>query len=766
MERISYQISSRAAILLGRESVSKVDGAIIELIKNTYDADASIGMISFDIENDTIWILDNGIGMTIDVIKNAWMMIGTNNKLINYKSSKNRIKSGEKGIGRFALDRLGNKCVMHTKHEDSDKTICWTTNWDNFEDPTKTINEVEATIEYHSNDIIDFLPDNFSNKLSQFNELNTNNFKTGTLLKITELRDKWTPKDINKIIEKLSYITPISENKDYKIVAQTAPEEDITVLENQMIDEYDYRMKAIFDGENFKISLERNEFDLNKIPEEVFNLPAFKDYPYRKQDFIDGDFDFYYSIKELMKNDVQDFIDMIKEIGPFEFHYSFLKVTATDDDKETFYYKDISNKRRLWLNQNSGIKIYRDNFIVRPYGDINTEAYDWLKLDARRAKNPASISHPTGNWSVRNLQGYGCIYISRVLNNCIIDKSSREGFIDNEYFSLFKEVITNIISIFEQDRQHIARELKAYKRQKYEEEKKKEEASRLAEAILEKDKINKNIKNKRKSKKNTKIITPTEAVHLAEAVKIFEDEKEELLSEIKLLRALATNGLITTSIIHDLKGLNAILAKRAESFEIALDLNNKDLIDRCLIDLKSNDDFLNAWIYVVITQLKKDKRKRIKADIYSIIKNIEDMLEPMISKKNITLEIEGEENTVYKKVFLIDIESIILNLIINSIDAFRKIDNTDRKIKIKVNSDDNNVIIHYFDNGPGISKVFKNPYDIFKFGATDKKEAITGEVIGTGLGMYIISSTVKEYNGECIILNNQPGFALDLVFSK
>lgn len=443
------------------------------------------------------------------------------------------------------------------------------------------------------------------------------------------MRDKWTRKDINKIIENLSYITPIAENKYYKIVAQVAPEEDILVLENQMIDEYDYKVKAIFDGENFKVNLKRNEFDLNKIPDEVFNLPKFQEYPYRKQDFIDCDFEFCYSIEELMKNEDQSFINMVKEIRRFNFNYSFLKMSGTDDDKETFYYKEISNKRKLWLNQNAGIKIYRDNFIVRPYGEINSDAFDWLRLDARKAKNPASISHPSGNWHIRNLQGYGSVYISRVLNNCIIDKSSREGLIDNEYFSIFKKVITNIMSVFEQDRQYIARELKIYKKNKDEEEKKKEEAIKLADEILENNNKVKKENKKHKNKKTiiSKVITQTEAIKLAEAVKIFEDEKDELLSEIKLLRSLATNGLITTAIIHDLKGLNAILAQRAINFKKALNLNNKNLIQRSLLDLKTNDEFLNAWISVVITQLKKDKRKRINADIYSIIKNIENVLQ-------------------------------------------------------------------------------------------------------------------------------------------
>ena len=98
MEKMKYKISSRATILLGRESASKVESALIELIKNTYDADATMCYILFDVENDSIFLIDDGSGMTKKIIEDNWMMIGTDNKKKEYISKKKRIKSGEKGI--------------------------------------------------------------------------------------------------------------------------------------------------------------------------------------------------------------------------------------------------------------------------------------------------------------------------------------------------------------------------------------------------------------------------------------------------------------------------------------------------------------------------------------------------------------------------------------------------------------------------------------------------------------------------------------------
>ena len=119
----------------------------------------------------------------------------------------------------------------------------------------------------------------------------------------------------------------------------------------------------------------------------------------------------------------------------------------------------------------------------------------------------------------------------------------------------------------------------------------------------------------------------------------------------------------------------------------------------------------------------------------------------------------------YKKVFVVDIESIICNLVINSIEAFKKTKISNRIINIEVTHDENNIIIIYTDNGPGISKEFQTPYEIFNFGVTDKKDNNTGEIIGTGLGMYIVSSTMNEYRGEYQLLDGE-GFGLELKFPK
>lgn len=102
------------------------------------------------------------------------------------------------------------------------------------------------------------------------------------------------------------------------------------------------------------------------------------------------------------------------------------------------------------------------------------------------------------------------------------------------------------------------------------------------------------------------------------------------------------------------------------------------------------------------------------------------------------------------------------NLIINSIEAFSKSDTRNREIVIDLKTEDK-FIITFTDNGKGIGSYFKDPYDIFKFGTTSKYDQ-EGNVIGTGLGMYIVASTIREYNGDYRLIEVNNGFSMEIKF--
>lgn len=754
MAKMKYKMSSRATILLGRESVSRVDGAIIELVKNTYDADAEFCYLCFDVEHDRIYILDNGAGMTKDTIETCWMLIGTDNKRVEYLSTKNRVKSGEKGIGRFALDRLGSRCKMYTKHN-SENLICWETDWSNFEKAGQIIDDVEADFSYcpdlRFEDVIPVEIKKGIARLAKGADGDQFSLKNGTLFIISGLRDKWTDREKEKVIDVLGYLIPPVEQQSYVIITQNSLKDVANKVDNDITDDYDYKVRAHFDGEKVTATVFRNEFDLHVMPKELFKQPAFCVEPYRMEDFSKESFEVTRTIAELTGNDTSTYADMCKQVGPFDFHFTFMKLSNRGEGP--YYYKAVSRKRKVWMENHGGLKIYRDNFVVRPYGDPSSKSFDWLGLDARKGINPVAISDKSGQWHVNNSQIQGTVLISRVFNASILDKANREGIIENEFFETLSSLLIHIISIFEKDRAYIARNIKQYNDNQNQREKAKEEATDIAKTLLGK---------KRKRAKEEQTDTASDAKKLAEAVQIFQEEREELISEIKLLRALATNGLMTTTMVHDLKSINALLVSRVRGFRLAIKQNDMPQIQRNLDDLKTNDEFLKSWITVITTQTKKDRRKRLKKDINKTIAESLKLIKPILDRKMVTVNFSTDNGEAYKKIFATDFDSIIYNLIINSIESFEETKIAERLIDIAVESGDV-LTIHYSDNGHGLTDTFKkNPYSIFEYGTTSKFDA-EGKPVGTGLGMYIVASSINEYNGRYTITKVEDGFGLDII---
>lgn len=220
------------------------------------------------------------------------------------------------------------------------------------------------------------------------------------------------------------------------------------------------KVRAHFDGKKVTATVFRNEFDLNIIPKELFRQPAFSLEPYRLEDFSKEYFEITRTISELTGNDSSAYANMCESVGPFDFQFVFMKLSNRGEGP--YYYKAVSRKRKIWMENHGGLKIYRDNFLVRPYGDPTSKSFDWLGLDARKGVNPVAISDKSEQWHVNNSQLQGTVLISRVYNASILDKSSREGIIENEFFDTLSSLLIAIISIFEKDRAHIVKNIKQY----------------------------------------------------------------------------------------------------------------------------------------------------------------------------------------------------------------------------------------------------------------------------------------------------------------
>lgn len=425
-----------------------------------------------------------------------------------------------------------------------------------------------------------------------------------------------------------------------------------------------------------------------------------------------------------------------------------------------------------------GVKIFRDDFRVRPYGESGE---DWLKLGQRQAQSPGGAGQKLGGFRIRPNQIAGTVNISRITNVSFQDKSGREGIQENEVFELFKNVLFEIIGFFEKDRNVIMYHLSelAKKRDQAEEDKRK--AKEAAERINKEQEDKQNSKKGEKaaendtdSKKNSG--TTSAEKSLAKGYNILEEELEEKDEEIRLLRNLASVGLIISSFAHEVKSLRSRLVPRTTFLQNELkkyisknDLKNvkKDDNPFYMLQLIQEEDVkLKHWLDYSLSSLKRDKRKRANLNFGDYFERFKSTWSKAVEQRNVKIRLNGTKDAInIIRAFEVDMDSIFNNLLSNSLNSLKQKQSNDKFIKISWKKIDSFIEIIFTDNGIGLAKEYqKLPEEIFNSFETSKRDR-KGNIIGTGLGLYIVKSIVEEHNSASIaIVNTIKGFTLKLMF--
>ena len=748
MAKIPFNVSAKTARLIGRENVSNLEGAVIELIKNAYDADAKKCVVYYEESSNKLFLIDNGSGMTKDIIVNNWMTIGNSNKKDNVYTRSGRVNTGEKGIGRFALDRISEKCDMLTVSKS--QKFEWVVDWESF-DSSEMITDTFAELNDSSDRIPEFL--GFI-KNQQLRDMLIKEFNgTGTCFVMENLRDQWNEALIERLKNNLQKLLPPMENNifDLFFYLQDTVIEEARIVPD-LLNEYDYKLHfQVTELGKCDIEIHRNEFYFGTQFEQVM----------KKAGFSDKDREYFNDELITISGEVEDFLPGVGEevrIGASSGDIYFYKLVLQSDNQEKYYYKNFTTKRSNF-KERSGIKIYRDDFLVRPYGIYGTTGYDWLDLSTRKAESPAAVSSKTGGWRVQANQVCGQIRISR-LNDNLPDKSSREGIVETKEFRLFRELIVNFIEKLEEDRQYVIRKLDDL----YKSMAKGEEALKIAKEELSKYKE----ENKKSEKANNKGNDEEKQKYenFDKALSYQEERIQDLQVEKGLLRTLATTGIVVNTYIHEIKALTTQLNVGIKEAYACLEEDN-DIVSAKeeLKNLRALKEKFNSWFKVTIDAVEMDKRKRKKENIGNIIQKCIDNWK---SVQNNKIKYNFVETDVIEiRCFPFDIETIISNLITNSSTIFKNHKVNNPTVNIELGRKKDKFYIRYSDNGPGLCAAFKKePQKILKQGVTDRRNA-NGEVIGTGMGLWIVNNVVQSYKGYVDLkknLDTESGFYIELFF--
>jgi len=681
------------ARLLGRESVSSEVAALFEIIKNAYDADAEQVDVIFenfttlDKKNSRIIIKDNGHGMDLNSIENKWMVIGTDNKERNTISRrKKRRVIGNKGIGRFATEKLCRKLTVISKPMNTDEEIKLMIDWDSYEKETITFNEI-------------------------FNPLETtyreNKQDTGVTIILESLRDTWTTQKIHRLRLAIGSLVLPKELAEIK-------------------------------NDKFEVNVFAEEFERLDSPNVQSIL--FKNAPYKLVATIsDNSFIFRVIIRKSGENVLEeqsDLSDTIMDNGDKWTPFGKCKLTiyffpgqSRYEDWNKFYKKALNvHNIRSALVELHGVKIYRDSFWVRPYGDLHD---DWLNLEGERVQ---------ANYKIGNSQIIGFVQLSKNNNPNIIDTTTRERLVENTAFHSMRTFIKEAIDSMSYHRKEFNRKLK-------EKQTKKQHQNLLASDIKHlRDMIDVSalaIEDKKRFRSAVQGIANT----YNDYERTTEDEIDVLESTQRSYRNLASLGISSATTAHEIKEVIGHLGSIPEKIlnKLKEEAKSKKLI---LKDLETANNRINTIRYYMSfiihfvqslsseNEIKREKEKIIVSD--ETQEFLEDF-QGIMDRNDAQLSAIIKPENMYIYMHRADFSSIILNLFTNSLKAVQKLPkNVKRKIKITISKDSKYFKIKFSDNGYGIKTI--NRDKIFRVFYTTNKQ-------GTGLGLSIIKELLEDYGG-------------------
>ena len=832
MEKIQFAVSAKTARLIGRENISGVDGAVIELIKNAYDADATCVFVQFNIpfpsvprsipfalassvlgasnlptllqyytsngnayekkkelsaieeqslmdflfSYNTITVMDNGCGMNEAILRSAWMNIGTNDKEERKVSPGGRIKTGAKGIGRFALDKLSISTTVYTKSED-DTFKKWQIDWRQF-DTAHMLEEVSATIEDIDGSYPVLADKIAKNKVKSFDQYEWN---TGTTIILSPIRESWSIPLFSKINRNLKSLFPSTNDSHFDIYVNNVfypnfsfANERFSLVEG----DYDYKIFATFDGaDNLIIKITRNEIDTRKIKlaiteedqqkevylNEFWARDAFQEDNYHRSDYA-KEITIPLTVSKLTKLDPA----VVAAVGPFSAELYFLKNTNSTIE----IVKSISKERRKTVLENySGIKLYRDGFKVRPYGEEGF-SFDWIGLGERARKSPGAVSSD-GAWRVRTNQVVGAVRISKDGNPNLVDMANREGLAVNDAYTTFVLILEKIIETFEGDRQRVFQEFASWINQK-----KKElfKTHKLIEQVKDEPQATPAEPRKNESHQDEHHDTAYSTKDYKRAVLVLEKKNERTDQALKTLMLYSSAGVMTNTFSHEISRITTNTGSRMQHLRHAVKrlvgedgYSGNPLFDPFTIinQIEKVDSLLESWLDVILSGSDQARFDAQSTNIYLLIQKILDAWTPLLAQKLIKINPvvqKGATEECVCTISEIDMHIILNNFLLNSAWFLERATVPQRTVDVTIESQQNKIVISLENNGPPLDSMFSNnPERIFYPGESSKKKE-NGE--GTGLGLWITKLVVDGASGEIHPMKKTDGFGLRITLPK
>jgi signal transduction histidine kinase len=710
---------ARLLTMLGEQLITDERIALVEIIKNSYDADADWVKVTFQGFGDKfttnkdskIIIEDNGHGMTLSVIEKAWLNPATPVKLNlksneKYTTTKGRIIQGEKGIGRFALLKLGKKIRVITRPKDNNQEYVIDYDFSKYDDnflneyKDDTLNEKENNEELFLDNlsvtVTERIPEYFIEKNISLGVKKRRADIFGAYIEISYIKGVWTDKKVEKIFNdtrKLTSIFGVSEKTDF----------DIYFYRNEQYlpfqQEFIKNLNTLIEN-NAVLSIKDGKFDetrmifsyfINDKKEEISitdsNITGLRVFRTR---FGDG--------AAILK-------ERKIECGSFGFEFYIFDLRAA---------AKVSPKYQLNKNDKEIIKahriyLYRDDVRVYPYGEPDD---DWLQIDIYRGIISA------GDF-LSNDQVVGSVKITQRGNPKLKDKTDREGLVNEENATDDLIALLQTFLAYIRKRHYAQYLIESDRRENYDKLKKEQVKSDFEEL-------------KAAIGNNTKLLKKIDRVEKDYAI-----EKAHLLKRAETTEDLAGVGLSVETASHDIMSMMSKVLANIDALITDLHTGADIDMDQLLKELQSirgGMSFIEAQLKDIQLLFRSSKQRRRNIRVIDIIEKVKRIYKKLMVKEHIQFSVEAIGSPLVAKTTDAVLLQLLLNLFDNSIYWLKQVSNTPKTITIFLDGDQGKMI--FSDNGPGVHHD-DIPYIFDSFYSGKGEE-------GRGLGLYIARQLLER----------------------
>ena len=424
---LPFRPRARLLQLLGDELIGSPRLAVFELVKNAYDADAGtvrVVLKNIGRPNASINVEDDGDGMTLKTIRDIWLVPGHDHRARQraalQRTRRGRLPLGEKGLGRFAAHKLGNRIKVVTRARNRPECVV-SIDWAKL---IRRKNLSDAMVRVTRRDPIVFRGND-----------------TGTRITISKLREKnWTRGEVRRLQRQVTSISsPFEGGSDefYPWLEVPGHEDwvtdvpDVTALLERAPWKFQFRFEdGRFDWKYRFHGVTGLELESRKVKntEQPLLIQTERDM---------DEFGVDQGPRKARPRPVRADASLAEGIGPVQGEFYVF-----DRDRAVLSRLGESRLIENYLDENGGIRVYRDGIRVYNYGEPGD---DWLGLDLRRVNTPArKIS--------RNIV-VGAIELSLEGSPDLREKTNREGFVENPAFGRLKRIVLGALTPLEVERE-------------------------------------------------------------------------------------------------------------------------------------------------------------------------------------------------------------------------------------------------------------------------------------------------------------------------